>query len=242
MYGFIITKNILSLGTLFASTNASKEDLGEFYIVINSSRPARVSSASISTTFTNNEITTELFRKTIHMMVALVPLAASINILATEFLLTSAIVVYSICETIRLNGRSVVLVSRMTALASRSRDNGRFVMGPVTLATGALLALMLYPSTAAAVGIYALAFGDSAASLVGRFFGKIEIPGFGKKTLEGTFACFITVFIISYMMVVDAAASLIIAFSAAVAELIPVKDIDNILIPILTGIVAVIVI
>ncbi len=37
------------------------------------------------------------------------------------------------------------------ALVFEVRDRGRFVIGPVTLGLGAMLALMLYPATAAAV-------------------------------------------------------------------------------------------
>ncbi|MDC7126343.1 MAG: phosphatidate cytidylyltransferase [Spirochaetales bacterium] len=187
----------------------------------------------------SSEIRTELFRKCIHLMVAFVPLAASVNLFATKSFLVAAIVVYSVCEAMRLNGRRVLLISGITDAASRTRDKGHFVLGPVALAVGTLLALMLYPSTAAAVGIYALAFGDSAASIVGKFFGRIKYPEIlGKKTLEGTLACFVAVFIVTFAIGADIKAAFIIAAIAAVTELVPIKDLDNLLIPVFTGMVA----
>ena len=187
------------------------------------------------------EIRTELFRKGIHIMVALVPALASINIAATEFFLAAAAILYSVCEVSRVNGKSVILVSGITVAAARKRDEGRFVLGPVTLAIGAMLALMLYPSTAAAVAIYALAFGDSAASLVGKFFGRIELQGFANKTLEGTLACFGAVYTSALLVTSDSTGAFVVAVTAAVLELVPVKDLDNLLIPVGTGFAAVMV-
>lgn len=185
------------------------------------------------------EIKTELFRKSIHIMVALVPAFASINIYITESFLAASIIVYSVCETMRMQGRQIVLVSGITAAASRKRDAGHFVLGPVTLAVGALLALMLYPSTAAAVAIYALAFGDSVASIVGKFFGSIRLRGFGSKTLEGSLACFGAVYVSTLVVTADVKTSLLIALTATLIELVPVKDLDNLLIPVGTGLAAV---
>ncbi|MDC7226210.1 MAG: phosphatidate cytidylyltransferase [Spirochaetales bacterium] len=187
---------------------------------------------------TYGEIRTELFRKSIHMMVALVPAAASINLLVTLLMLGTAIIAYSVCETYRVNGRTVAVVSGITAMAARKRDEGGFVFGPVTLAVGSMLALMLYPSAAAAVAIYALAFGDSAASIIGRFFGRLNMPAFGSKTLEGTLACAVAVFLSTFAVTSNPSAAVSVAVAASMIELIPVKDLDNLLIPVGTGMVA----
>ena len=40
-------------------------------------------------------------------------------------------------------------------------------------------------------GVISLGFGDTFASLIGRFYGKTRIPG-GSKTFIGTFACFLS--------------------------------------------------
>ncbi|MBI9107275.1 MAG: phosphatidate cytidylyltransferase [Spirochaetales bacterium] len=194
-----------------------------------------------STDTYHSEIKTELFRKSIHVLVAFVPALATINIEITQLALALAVVLYSTSELMRLNGRQVLLISGITAAASRERDKGHMVLGPVTLAVGAMLALMLYPLKAAEIAIYALAFGDSAASIVGTLFGKIVIPGFGKKTLEGTLACFAAVFIVTFSITQNISAAFIIASAAALIELIPIKDLDNLLIPVGTGLVAVLI-
>ena len=60
----------------------------------------------------------------------------------------------------------MAVVSGLTVAAARPGDAG-FVLGPATLGLGAMLALLLYPLPASAIAIYALAFGDAAASVVG---------------------------------------------------------------------------
>ena len=199
---------------------------------------SRIVRTAVKNNINIEEVKTELFRKSIHMMVALVPAAASININITLLLLASAVVIYSFSEFYRLNGGTVAVISGITVAAARKRDEGGFVLGPVTLAVGAMLALMLYPSMAAAVAIYALAFGDTAATLVGKFFGRISMPAFGNKTLEGTLACFTAVYFAAYATTSDMRTAVFAAVSASLIELVPVKDFDNILIPVGTGLVA----
>ena len=186
----------------------------------------------------SEEIRTEFIRKSIHVLIALVPSLAQISLNFTYFLLLSGMVVFGFAELTRLQGGKVVIISRLTLLASRRRDNGRFVLGPVTLAIGAMLALSLYPAPAAAIAIYALAFGDSLSSIMGKMFGKIKIPFTDGKTLAGSFACFFVVFAVSYLYTLDLSAAVIIGSAAAIFEAIPVKDLDNIIIPLGTGAVA----
>ena len=60
-----------------------------------------------------------------------------------------------------------MLISGITAAASRQADRERQFRSRAgnTRYIGAMLALMLYPMKAAEIAIYALAFGDSAASM-----------------------------------------------------------------------------
>lgn len=184
------------------------------------------------------ELGTELLRKSIHLLIALVPTLASWNFGFTVALLGSGILVYSYCELMRLNGYDIALISRVTALAARKRDAGRFVYGPVTLGMGALMALVLYPEPAAAIAIYALAFGDGLSSLVGRAFGTLRLPFTGGKSLEGSLTCFVAVASSTYAISGNAAGSIAVALAATLAEALPTKDLDNILLPCVTGIAA----
>ena len=139
---------------------------------------------------------------------------------------------------VRLKGGKIVLVSAITLIASRKRDNGRFVLGPVTLAVGAMLALCLYPAPAAAIAIYALAFGDSLSSITGKMFGRIQIPFTRGKTVVGTLTCFAAVLFVAFAITTDITSALIIAVSAALLEALPLQDLDNIVLPLGTGAIA----
>jgi phytol kinase len=184
------------------------------------------------------EIQTELFRKAIHFLIAAVPFLANINRTLTMFALAAGIVLYTLAEAMRLQGVEVPVISGITRSASRDRDRGRFVLGPVTLGFGAILALSLYPHPASAVGIYALAFGDGLSSLFGKLYGRIEIPFSGGKTFAGSFACFAAVFISSYLVLGNMMMSTILAASATILEAAPLKDLDNIILPAGTGLIA----
>jgi len=185
------------------------------------------------------EIRTEIVRKSLHLLIGLVPMLATWNFGVTVLLLSAGILVYSYSELMRLRGFDIAVISRLTAIAARRRDAGKFVYGPVTLGIGALLALMLYPEPAASIAIYALAFGDGLSSLVGKAFGSIRIPFTGGKSVEGSLTCFVAVLCSAYAVTGDAPRSAAIALIATVTEAIPSKDMDNILLPMLVGLAAV---
>ena len=187
----------------------------------------------------SQEIETELVRKSLHMLIALVPsIAAMFGVGVTLALLASGTLFYAYCETMRLAGRGVAIVSAVTSMASRPRDIGRFALGPVTLGVGAMAALLLYPNPAASMAIYALAFGDGFASLFGKVLGRTAIPGSGGKTLEGTIACFSAIYLAGFILTGRAVESAAIAATGALLELAPIDDLDNLILPVGTGLLA----
>jgi dolichol kinase len=138
-------------------------------------------------------------------------------------------------EQLRLSGVKVPLVSALTSMASRPRDMGGFVMGPVTLGIGALLALLLFPSPAACIGIYALAFGDGFAGLIGKLFGRIRPAFLFGKSVEGSAACFAATFFSAWLVSHNPAAALAAAITATAVEALPLEDYDNIVLPLIVG-------
>jgi dolichol kinase len=182
-----------------------------------------------------HELKTEIIRKSIHFLIALSPSMAAVNRPLTVLFLLVGTVGYTWMETLRLSGVKVPLVSSLTRMASRSKDKGHFVMGPVTLGLGALLALLLYPSPAASIAIYALAFGDGFASLVGKFFGRLRPALLCGKSLEGSLACFAAVFIAAYQVSGNLRIALPAALTAMVVEALPLDDFDNIALPVMVG-------
>jgi dolichol kinase len=181
------------------------------------------------------EARTEVIRKSIHFLIALSPALASINYSFTVVALMAGVLGYTLMEQLRLAGISVPVVSSLTSMASRQRDMGHFVLGPVTLGLGALLALLLFPSPAACIGIYALAFGDGFAALVGKLFGKTRPAFLFVFFLEGSAACFMATFFAAYLVSHNYIAALVAAFTAAMVEALPLEDYDNIALPLVVG-------
>ena len=179
----------------------------------------------------------EACRKLIHCLIVFVPFIAGRSYALAFFLLSAGIVIYSWSEFQRLTGHYVPVFSEIKARAFRDRDMVHFAKAPVTLALGAMGALALCPLEYAAVGIYALAFGDTMACLVGKSVGRTTIPYTG-KTWAGSAACFITVFLLAFQAAgcnpFKAAAA---ALAATLTELLPIKDYDNLLIPLVTGLI-----
>ncbi len=186
-----------------------------------------------------DELRIELLRKSIHLLIGFVPALAALSVGLTIGLLAIGVIIYALCENLRLSGIEVPLVSRITSLAARRRDSGRFVLGPITLGVGALLALLLYPNPAASIAIYALAFGDGLSSLVGKSFGTVRLPFTGGKSLEGSITCLMAVFVSSFALTRDAPRSFAVALVATIIEAAPLKDFDNIVLPVCTGAAAV---
>jgi dolichol kinase len=181
------------------------------------------------------ELRTELVRKSIHFFIALSPGMAALNRPVTVILLMAGTLFYTGMEALRLSGTHVPLISTLTNMASRSRDKSHFVLGPVTLGLGALLALLFYPSPAASAAIYALAFGDGLASLVGKIVGRIRPAFLLGKSVEGSLACFLAVFFMSYQVLQNFRIALIAAITATLVEALPLKDYDNLALPLSVG-------
>jgi dolichol kinase len=162
---------------------------------------------------------------------------ATVNYYLTVLALIAGVLCYTVMEMLRLSGVKVPMVSTLTCMASRPRDMGRFVLGPVTLGIGALLALMLFPSPAVCIGIYALAFGDGFAGLIGKLFGRYRPAFLLGKSLEGSLACFAATFIAAYMVSQSYFVALTAAFAATAVEALPLEDYDNIALPLVVGVI-----
>lgn len=168
-------------------------------------------------------------------MVGATPLLASINLPVTEGLLVAGLLVYTLAESLRLQGSELPVITKLTRMASRGRDRDQPVLGPITLGLGALLCLLLYPEPASAVGIYALAFGDGLSSVVGKLFGRIQIPWTGGKTLEGSLAAFGAIFWAAWWASRNPVIALEVAAMGTVLEALPLEDLDNLVIPLGTA-------
>ncbi len=190
-------------------------------------------------TVSMHELQTEIVRKSIHLLIALVPGFASIvGVAGTILILGAGTLLYTIAEAVRLEGRSVAVISYVTAMSARPRDAGRFVLGPVTLGLGAMIALLLYPEPAASLAIYSLAFGDGLSSFVGKLLGRTRIPFTGGKTIAGSMACFVSVFFLTFYATNSLTSAVLIGSVATLLEMVPVRDLDNLILPVGVGLLA----
>ena len=181
------------------------------------------------------DIKKEMFRKSIHICSALLPFFLYHWYVPVLVALAVVVVLYTVAEFLRLKGVQIPVVSSVTAAAARKRDENKFVLGPVTLSCGIIACSLLWDPLPAAIGIYSLAFGDGLASLSGKLFGKVQIPLTQGKTAAGSLTCFAAIFVATYLACQKTSVAIIIAAVGMFIELLPLRDFDNILIPIVLG-------
>ncbi len=184
------------------------------------------------------ELRIELRRKSLHVLILfcipLLDITPALPIIG----LVAGMVVYSVSELLRHRGIMVPVIAPITEKAARRRDGNRFVLGPVTLALGALLSLLIFDPLQAKVAILALGVGDSFSSLIGKSFGRIPMPLSGGKSLEGSIFCFVTVLLAVFLFTGKFVPACLVALTTSLAEFWPTKDWDNVLIPLAAGIAA----
>jgi dolichol kinase len=109
--------------------------------------------------------------------------------------------------------------------------------GASYLLVASLISFLVFPRDIAVLSLCFLAVGDPLASMAGSQIGKIKIFG---KTLEGTLVCFTACLVSGLILLkfsIHISWLLIIlgAFVATLAELVPLRINDNILIPLSAG-------
>ena len=182
-----------------------------------------------------DEFKAELARKSIHMLIALVPTLAATNRSHTALLLMAGTLFYAWAESMRFLGFNPPFISFITARVLRRREEGRFALAPVTLGLGALLSLMLFPPSAAAAAIYVLAFGDSISTIVGKFLGRLRPAFLSGKSIEGSIACFAASTLVCFLVFHDWKTAVTVGAVSAAIDAVPFKEFDNLLIPLAAG-------
>ncbi len=67
---------------------------------------------------------------------------------------------------------------------------------------------------------------------MGKIFGRVRLPFTRGKTLTGSLSCFAAVFLSSFCVLHDVKNALAIAALAMILEVLPLRDYDNLLIPV----------
>lgn len=178
----------------------------------------------------------EIRRKLLHILIAFVPLFSGFVFNTTLLILFSLLIVYMISECLRVNGYSFPLLGGITRSSIRRLEERDFAFGPVTLVLGAILSLLFFPTVIATTVIWIVAFADTAATIVGRSLGNHRIPYNIKKSIEGSLAAWIVAFFCGciYLPLLPA---LLAAFLSSFIESLPLRSLDNLLMPLGTGII-----
>ncbi|MCL2388767.1 MAG: hypothetical protein FWC85_00105 [Elusimicrobia bacterium] len=167
----------------------------------------------------------ELARKAFHMLILLYALSYKFISAPLTMWIIGAVVLYTIIqESVRLN--NVKLNARFLKYfgAFHRHEERRKVSGLTWTLSGAFLTMFLFPDRHIVFASFLfLAFGDSAAAIVGRSIGKRKL--LGQKTLEGSLACFVVCFILG-LLLFNWQFALIAALIATIVEAIhwPLND------------------
>jgi phytol kinase len=110
--------------------------------------------------------------------------------------------------------------------------------GHIFFALGAISAISLFSKEIAYAAVLMTTFGDLAAALIGKFYGKRRV--FKKifnndKSIEGSASEFIIDFLVGMLILGDPVVSLVMAFFATLSETAVNKIDDNLVVPILAG-------
>lgn len=115
------------------------------------------------------------------------------------------------------------------------RPNTLPFQGATEFFMGSFFAIVLFEPIVAMAAISVLSLADAVSSLIGKHYGKYKLPINKKKTYEGSISFLLTsIFVLLFF--VDPFKAFTIAIFATFAEMIPRID-DNLVIPIIVGIV-----
>jgi dolichol kinase len=107
--------------------------------------------------------------------------------------------------------------------------------GNVFFLIGALIAISAFSKEIAVAAILMTTFGDSAAALVGKRFGKTWIPKLENRAVEGCMAEFLVDLLIGFVFIDPWLVILVMAGTATIVETVVRKMDDNLLIPLFSG-------
>jgi dolichol kinase len=148
----------------------------------------------------------------------------------------SAIVVVGELSRLYFPSLNKALLGPMAAF-SRPEEQKR-VSGIFHTTLGVLFLFLMFGATPIVVSasIFCVAFGDSAAALVGKSIGRIRLFG-GKKSLEGSTACWAACFLSCWSQGFSAGSSALAALACAVVEFLPTTAWfnDNLWMPVAAG-------
>jgi acyl phosphate:glycerol-3-phosphate acyltransferase len=185
------------------------------------------------------KLTTELYRKAIHISSIVIPLAyrylINENRTVAFYILFPAALIFIGLEIMRLEHRTFKrIIYRAVGILFRRHEFNDF-SGACYVFVSAVFCIVFFDPDVAFVALSSLAIGDTFAALAGMRWGRRKVIGIG-KSVEGSLACFIVTFGFS-LFFVHPAVAFVGALATTIAEAANLPVDDNIKIPIFSGIV-----
>ena len=176
----------------------------------------------------------ELLRKTTHLAGFFIPLIYIVLDKPKMIIIAGALVgIAVIVEFLKWVSESFrELFFRFFEFILRRHERKGAITGATYYIISTFLCIVIFDKNIAIVSIFFIVLGDTAAALVGKAWGRIKL--IGRKSLEGSAACFIVCAVISVFWI-DPVIGLTGAFVATLAELLPLRIDDNLTVPLISG-------
>lgn len=164
----------------------------------------------------------ELARKALHLSSAALPVAWSMGALSASSVRLILLVACGAALLIEAGRRASPAVQRAfsAVVGTLLRPHERAALtGATWLALSMLAAVLLLPTAAALVALWAAAVGDGLASVVGRLAARASGTASGTKTWAGSIACALATAIGAWWLAAIAVGpAVVIGIAAAAAE------------------------
>lgn len=179
-----------------------------------------------------NGLKTELQRKVVHVTSLLI--VAGYYILpkaAVLFIMTLFLIVFLELEFLRIDLK--LKLPLFHKLYRKKEENT--LSGNVFFLIGAIIAISVFAKEVAIAAILMTTFGDAAAALFGKKFGRTWIPKLKNRAVEGCMAEFAVDIFIGFVFLDLWPVILVMAGTATIVETVVDKIDDNLLIPVFAG-------
>ncbi len=178
------------------------------------------------------DIKHELGRKAVHLTsVIIILLYYWTGKEFTLYFLTAVLVIFIAVEYFRVEHRKKIPVFWRFF---RPKEDG-VMGGNATFMMGAIIAISVFDKEIASAAILMTTFGDMAAAIFGKAFGKTWIPGLKDRAVEGCAAEFLVNVIVGIVFLDSIMVIMVMALVATIVETLIYKLDDNLIIPIFAG-------